>query len=256
MNAWLKGLKIMQKKFYVDSNIENEEYVLLTDEAATARTCSEKGQPCLFLLTEQNGHESLPTGAYCIENIEDATDDYLDKVYRRAKGLPWQIVTTDRLQIREITVEDVPRLYKLYTDKSITRYMESLFPTRQQEEEYTRDYIKNVYHFYGYGMWLITLKESGEVIGRAGLEYKEGFDGLELGFMLGKEYQHKGYAFEACAAILAYAREELEQSCFMAVVHEDNQESLRLCERLGFQKASGNTEEIAPDHHVVMVRNE
>ena len=56
-------------------------------------------------------------------------------------------------------------------------------------------------------MWVITLKESEEVVGRAGLEYKEGFDGLEIGFMLGKEHQHKGYAYEACKAILEYANE-------------------------------------------------
>lgn len=239
----------MQKRFY----IENEEYVILTDEAAIARECSEKGQPYLFLLTEENKHESLPMGAYCIENIEDVNDDYLDKVYRRAKGLPWQIITTDRLQIREITVEDVPRLYELYADEAVTRYMEPLFPTIEQEEEYTRDYIQNIYHFYGYGMWLITLKESGEVIGRAGLEYKEGFDGLELGFMLGMDYQHKGYAYEACKAVLDYAREELEQTCFYAVVHEENEASLRLCDRLGFQRGTENTREYIPDNYIRMM---
>ena len=242
----------MQKNFYIDE----EEYVILTDEASTARKCSEQQQPYLFLLTEQNRHESLPTGAYCIEKIDDVSVDYLKKVYQRAKGLPWEILTTERLLIREITVADVPRLYELYADESITRYMEPLFPTRQQEEEYTRDYIQNIYHFYGYGMWLITLRESGEVIGRAGLEYKEGLDGLELGFMLGKEYQHKGYALEACEAILRYAREELEQNCFFTMVHEDNQDSLRLCERLGFQRVEGTIGENAPKYHIVLVRNE
>ena len=116
--------------------------------------------------------------------------------------------------------------------------MEPLFPTRQQEEDYTRDYIKNVYHFYGYGMWVITLKESEEVIGRAGLEYKEGFDGLEIGFMLGKEHQHKGYAYEACKAILEYAKAELEQNEIHAVVHKENHASIVLCERLGLHKNS------------------
>lgn len=238
----------MQKKYYVE-----EEYLLLTDEALLAHECSKNGQPYLFLLTEQNKHDSLPMGAYCVEDVADVTEDYLRKVYQRAKGLPWEIVTTERLLIREITVADVSRLYELYADESITQYMEPLFPTRQQEEDYTRDYIKSIYHFYGYGMWLITLRESGEVIGRAGLEYKEGFDGLELGFMLGKEYQHKGYAYEACKAILDYAREELEQKSFRAVVHEDNLRSLHLCERLGFCKEQDET---VTERHVVMVKKE
>lgn len=214
-------------------NQEDEE-MILTDDPSLAVECTQKQIPYLFLLHDLNKHESLPSGAYCVESLLDVSYDYLDKVYRRAKGLPWEILTTERLRIREITIEDVPRLYELYADESITRYMEPLFPTRQQEEDYTRDYIKNVYYFYGYGMWLIVLKENDEIIGRAGLEYKEGYDGLELGFMLGKQYQHKGYAYEACKAILDYAREELEQASFRAIVHRKNEPSRRLCEKLGF----------------------
>lgn len=221
---------------------KGEEGIILTDDASFAGECSNRGIPYLFLLYEKNKQESLPSGTYCVENLVDVSYDYLDKVYRRAKGLPWNILTTDRLQIREITPEDVPRLYEVYEEESITRYMEPLFPDQQQEIDYTKDYIKNVYHFYGYGMWLIILKESGEIIGRAGLEYKEGFEGLELGFMLGKDYQHKGYAYESCKAILDYACEELEQTSFRAIVHRNNEPSRHLCEKLGFQKKESTEE--------------
>ena len=142
---------------------------------------------------------------------------------------------TDRLLIREITPEDVSRLYELYSDDSITKYMDNLYSDLEQELSYTRDYIQNIYGFYGYGMWIITLKDTGVVIGRAGLEYKEGYDGLELGFMLGAEYQHHGYAYEACSAILEYGREWLGQAAFRAIVHKENLPSRHLCERLGFQ---------------------
>ena len=84
-------------------------------------------------------------------------------------------------------------------------------------------------------MWLITLKGIGEVIGRAGLEYKEGYEGLEIGFMLGVKYQHQGYAYEACSAILEYGREWLGMAAYRAIVHKDNVPSRWLCERLGFR---------------------
>lgn len=219
-----------------DDSFYKEEAILITDDAVLAEECSNRGVPYVFLLHEQNKQESLPSGAYCVENLADVSCEYLDRVYRRAKGLPWIILTTDRLQIREMTPEDVPRLYELYEDESITRYMEPLFPNQQQEIDYTKDYIKYVYSFYGYGMWLITLKKNGEIIGRAGLEYKEGFEGLEIGFMLGREYQNKGYAYEACKGILNYALEELEQTSFRAIVHRDNEPSGNLCEKLGFHK--------------------
>ena len=139
------------------------------------------------------------------------------------------------MRIREITVEDVPKLYELYRDESITAFMEPLFADPQQEMIYTEEYIKNVYGFYGYGMWVIEKRDSGQVIGRAGLEYNEGFDGLELGFMLGVPYQHRGYAYEACSAVLAYGIEELGQRRYCSYIHEKNLASIRLCERLGFE---------------------
>ena len=66
------------------------------------------------------------------------------------------------MRIREITVKDVPQLYELYRDASITAFMEPLFADPEQEIAYTKDYIENVYGFYGYGMWVLEEKRSGQ----------------------------------------------------------------------------------------------
>lgn len=208
--------------------------VKITDSPAMAGDYAKRNIPYIVVLNEKNKAETFPSGAYCVERIEDIDDAYKDRVYRRFCGLPWDIAETARLEIREITVNDVPRLYELYSGEGITKYMEPLFPQMEKEIEYTEAYIKNVYGFYGYGLWVIVLKESGEVIGRVGLEYKAGFDGLELGFMLGAEYQHCGYAYEACRAVLRYGVEHLGIVHFYAFVNDANVASMRLCERLGF----------------------
>lgn len=212
----------------------NKADVRITDSPAMAADYASRNIPYIVVLNEQNRAEAFPSGSFCVERAEDIDDMYRDRVYRRFRGLPWDIAETQRLTIREITVGDVPRLYELYCDESITRYMEPLFPEMEKEIEYTKAYIENVYRFYGYGMWVIVQKQSGAVIGRVGLEYKEGFDGLELGFMLGTAYQHRGYAYEACSAVLKYGMEYLGASCFYAIINEDNTASIRLCERLGF----------------------
>ena len=212
--------------------------VKITDSPAMAADYAKRNIPYIVVLNEKNKAEAFPGGAYCVERVEDIDDTYKDRVYRRFRGLPWDITETARLKIREITMEDVPRLYELYSGEGITKYMEPLFPEMEKEIEYTKAYIENVYKFYGYGLWVIVQKESGEVIGRVGLEYKEGFDGLELGFMLGKEYQHRGYANEACQAVLEYGIGQLGIASFYAFVNEGNIASIRLCERLGFVKNS------------------
>lgn len=235
------------------NDIYIEQALVLTDDAEAAKACETLKIACMVMLHENNKNQSFPNSLYCMENPYGAdlngtvmkleTDiDYMDKVFQRAKQIPWEIASTDNLIIREITVADVKRLYELYEAPSVTRYMESLFTPIEKEEEYTRQYIQNIYGFYGYGMWVIVLKETGEVIGRVGIESKESiestdFDVLELGFMLGEEYQHKGYAFEACQAVIRYAKDELENTNIIAVVHKDNLASQKLCERLGFRSS-------------------
>lgn len=211
--------------------------VRITDSPEQAADYAEKNIPYIVVLNEKNRTGTFPGGAYCVENADDIDEAFKDRVYRRFRGLPWNIAETARLHIREITVEDVPRLYELYDDPCITKYMEPLFPEMEKEIEYTKAYIKNVYRFYGYGMWVIVQKEDNTVIGRVGLEYKEGFDGLELGFMLGVEYQHRGYAYEACKAVITYGIKELGVIRFFAFVNEENMASIRLCGRLGFVRA-------------------
>jgi RimJ/RimL family protein N-acetyltransferase len=141
---------------------------------------------------------------------------------------------------------DAERLYELYENPQITRYMESLFPNIEEERAYMDSYYENVYRFYGYGMWLVTLKD-GTVIGRAGIEHipemtenqpqteGETPPEHELGYMLGVPYQHQGYALEACRAILDYARDELGITDVAVNIHPENKPSLRLAEKLGLK---------------------
>lgn len=128
-------------------------------------------------------------------------------------------------------------MYEIYEPKSITRYMEALYEDRQEELKFTRAYIKNMYQFYGYGIWLVCLKDTDEIIGRAGISNREvdGENQLELGYVIGEEYQCQGYAFEACEAICEFAKKQLEAKELVCFMDKENLSSVRLAEKLGFQ---------------------
>ncbi len=147
---------------------------------------------------------------------------------------PWTILTTDRCIIRETTIGDVDSFYEIYQEPSITEYMEGLYADKQAETAYIQDYIKNIYRFYGYGMWTVLEKTDGKVIGRAGISWREGYDIPELGFVIGVPWQRQGYACEVCQAILAYGKEELGFTDFQALIMTGNEKSRTLCEKLGF----------------------
>lgn len=73
----------------------------------------------------------------------------------------------------------------------MTDYVEPLYPY-EKEREYQESYIRYMYGFYGYGMWIVCDRESGKLIGRAGVEHREELgDELEFGYAIGVDYQKK-----------------------------------------------------------------
>ncbi len=210
----------------------------LSDSAAR---CGELAkQQCCVLPCRHEGNraeafagESYP---YVAEKLEEMDAESLEMVYRRLAGLPWDILETKRCRLRETTAEDVDAFYQIYREPDITAYMEDLYEDRNEEIAYVQDYIRKVYGFYGYGMWTVLERESGLVIGRAGVSWREGFDLPELGFVIGVPWQRRGYAYEICSGILGYAKEELGMSRVQALVVKGNERSERLCRKLGFVK--------------------
>lgn len=224
-------------------NVEAKEQTLyITDETAYYGALREAGCYVLPYLHEGNRAVSFPGAVYAIEHLEEMEYKSFDMAYRRLAGLPWEILRTRRCIIRETTVEDVAAFYRIYAQASITEYMENLFEDPEEEIAYTKDYIKQVYGFYGYGMWTVLEKKSGQIIGRAGVSWREGFDLPELGFVIGVPWQRQGYAFEVCSAILDYAKEELAMDKVQALVMEGNRKSAALCEKLGFAERGGSAQ--------------
>ncbi len=170
-----------------------------------------------------------------VEGFEEVNGDFLEKQYQRFHHLPWTIAETKRCVIREFAMEDLDALFELYANGEMSRYTEDLFPY-EEEKEYQQAYINNMYRYYGYGMWLVILKENGKVIGRAGLEHREYLEEveLELGYLIHKDYQGKGYATEVCQGILEYARENSGFTRINTLIEEGNIASIRLAEKLGF----------------------
>lgn len=66
----------------------------------------------------------------------------------------------------------------------MTDFVEPLYDY-ETELEYQKAYIENMYGFYEYGMWLVFLKETGRLIGRAGLEHDE------MGYMIAQQFQNQ-----------------------------------------------------------------
>ncbi|MBD5395685.1 MAG: GNAT family N-acetyltransferase [Lachnospiraceae bacterium] len=222
-----------------DGKYRKEEQLFITDSREVLTQLLEETFYVIPLYHEKN-RETFFTGAvYAVEDLEQMDFRSYDAAYRRLAGLPLNILETERLKVRESTVSDVKDFYRIYKDPSITYYMEDLFQDPDEEKAYMESYISQMYGFYGFGMWTVILKETKEVIGRAGLSVREGYDLPELGFVIDVPHQGRGFAYEVCSAILTYAKEELFFEKVQALAEEKNEISIRLLRKLGFQ-SEGN----------------
>ncbi len=210
--------------------------LFVTDYGEVARWLLEEGVAVLGYQHEENRDTSFTGVRYILESPEGTPVEYFERVFRRYTRLPWSILETERCYVRESCEEDVEDFYDIYKETSVTRYTEGLFEHAVSERAYIREYIEKVYAYFEFGFWTVVLKESGEVIGRAGISVREGYDIPELGYVFGVPWQGKGLAKEVCEGILKYAKEELEITQLQVLIQEGNEASVRLAERLGFKK--------------------
>lgn len=178
--------------------------------------------------------ETLPQVDIIVEGFEEVDFCFLERIWQRHHHIPWTILETERLVVRELTLDDMDGLFELYSYEGMTDYMEGLYPY-EEEYAYQKAYIESMYGFFGYGMWLVFEKESGKLVGRAGVEHREALDGeLELGYAIGTPWQERGYATEVCQGILKYVQEELYFEEIVSLVEPENKASVHLLEKLDF----------------------
>ncbi|MCR5688263.1 MAG: GNAT family N-acetyltransferase [Lachnospiraceae bacterium] len=207
---------------------------IITDSESAAEYAVSSGAACAGLMSG-NLRKSFSGVLYCIEDIEFMTYEKIFRMWQRYHGIPWTIAVTERLVIMEHSLDDVAELYGLYDDEA-AKYTEAPYDDPKDEAEYLERYIKNQYRFYEFGTWALRLRENNKLIGRAGINLRDGYDIPEIGYIIGKGYRGQGYAKEAVSSVIGYGMEEFGFDAYMAFTKERNIPSVRLLESLGFEK--------------------
>jgi RimJ/RimL family protein N-acetyltransferase len=146
------------------------------------------------------------------------------------------ISETERLSINELTVQDAPFVLTLLNTPTWLRFIGDRGIKNLDE---ARNYLLNgpiaSYKRLGFGLYLIKLKEGDIPVGMSGLIKRDGLDDVDVGFALHPDYTGKGYAFEATAAVMTYAREVLKLTTVLAITTEDNTHSISLLQKIGLR---------------------
>jgi RimJ/RimL family protein N-acetyltransferase len=140
---------------------------------------------------------------------------------------------TRRLTFRQMTADDLDDMAALLGDPGVMRY----YPRPKDRDEALAwiDWNQRLYRQEGFGLWLITLRATGEFVGDCGLTPQEieGTTDIEVGYHVRADLQGNGYATEAAAACRDYARDVIGAKRLIAIIVPDNTPSQRVAEKIG-----------------------
>lgn len=133
--------------------------VVISDEPEALLAAKAAGRAIIGV--ENDGNKwNITCAHYIIPDFTSATRELAELVLRRHIGLPWIIGTTKRLIIREFVKSDAVRI-----PKEEYGMEENVF----RSPELMAHYIEKQYGFYEYGTWALEEKESGALVGMAGV---------------------------------------------------------------------------------------
>ena len=111
------------------------------------------------------------------------------------------IIETERLFLREMDENDFDALYEVLADADIMQH----YPYAFDENRVINWIQRNIerYRIFGFGLWAVCLKETGEMIGDCGitLQLIDGQIKPEIGYHIRADKQRNGYAKEAAIAV-------------------------------------------------------
>lgn len=147
-----------------------------------------------------------------------------------------KVLETDRLILRRLSTDDAEFILKLVNEPSWLRFIGDKGVRSIAD---ARDYILKgpveSYERFGFGLYLVELKENGTPIGICGLIKRESLKDVDLGFAFLPKFWGNGYAYESASAVMAYGKSALGLNRIVAVTTPDNHSSIKVLEKLGFR---------------------
>ena len=137
------------------------------------------------------------------------------------------MIETDRLILRMLTESDYKNI-SYYLDEKIQEFASPYMPHKVED-------LKNfILKIIGISSFTVILKD-GTFIGDVSITSIKSNETGEIAYYFNPLYWKKGYAYEACKAVINYGFEQLKLEYITAQIDEANTDSRKLVERLGFE---------------------
>ncbi|GMA61370.1 GNAT family N-acetyltransferase [Alicyclobacillus fastidiosus] len=143
------------------------------------------------------------------------------------------VITTERLNLRKMTTDDVQNLMGIFSDPEAMRY----YPSTMNEEE-TLGWINRTlsnYEKLGVGFWIVEDKSTGQFLGQCGIipQACDGVSVMEIAYLFVRQEWGKGYATESAKACKEYGFQSMGLHKMYSFIDVNNTASARVAERNG-----------------------
>ena len=161
-------------------------------------------------------------------------------------------IETDRLILRHWRKDDFRPYHAILCQPEVHRHFG---PNPATVEDCWRRLLAAVgnWQFNGFGTWAVERKSDGKLVGNAGLftawrDFEPEFgEEPEMGWIMDSETHGQGMASEACFAVLDWAKANLRPTPIWAIIAPENEPSLKLADKLGFERRNRGQLSRKPD---------
>ena len=160
------------------------------------------------------------------------------------------ILETPRLILREYTPDDFDGLYAILSDPETMQHYPK--PYDKNGTQRWLDWSFDNYRKYGFGLWAIELRSTGEFIGDCGITMQP-IDGEwlpEIGYHIGKHHWKQGYAKEAASAVRDWCFENTEYDAVYSYMTCTNVASHSTAASVGLTRIKRYEDEQGTPHYV------
>ena len=148
---------------------------------------------------------------------------------------PFPILTTERLTLRQLVINDEQEIFALRSDSEINKYLNRQISNSIDD---ARDFINKIIKSHSL-YWAITLSEKKILVGTICLfNFSDENYKCEIGYELLTNFQGQGIMKEAVEKIIDYAFNTLKVKKIEAFMHRDNQSSIKLLEKFSFRNSN------------------
>lgn len=140
---------------------------------------------------------------------------------------------TARLRLVPICAENTVDLAAVYSDPDVARYIGADRLTSDETAAQVGRFV-DVWDKWGYGQSAVIEKATNKFIGRVGLHPWTDWDEVELGWVIARSHQRKGFATEAAQAWIDWADGHVPDEHLIAVIQPGNKSSIATAIKLGF----------------------